>query len=271
MGEKLYRLLVLLLCVVLFFTILPTAKNYLNLKQQRNNNYGNVVINTKDDGNVEVINTIDNTTLRVKYAKDKDKYTLYRDNMEYQLSTATYGNNLVVDIEDADAQNYDGIVVGQCPLVIPLILWTPALIEAAQITIAAAVAVVGTYTVWYSVDSIAKTIDNAKTEAKVQEKEKTKKATGYYAAALLGGKVAISRQITYAEAVTRLTAGMDVFATNKMAASSAAFAATAPGTKLIFHNAHDVGEGFYPHFHPGGRKWIVNPSGPPHCWFGPTP
>ncbi|MDF2865623.1 MAG: hypothetical protein K0R72_432 [Clostridia bacterium] len=273
MSERFYRLTVLLLTIILVLTILPTAKNYY-YKYQRINNNENLVITTKANGNIEVINTIDDTTLKVKYAKDVDKYTLYRDEIAYDLSTQKYGDNLVIDLAQTDPQNYDGVVVGQFAFAIPLILWTPALIEAAQITIAAAVAVVGTYTVWYSVDSIAKTIDankvNVKVQEKVEEKEDTKKNSPYYSAALAGGVVVINKQITYEAAVARLIAGMDVFATTREAAKAAALAATVPTTKYIYHKAHDVGEGFYPHYHPGGRKWIVNPNHEPHCWFGAT-
>lgn len=265
MSEKFYRLTVVLLSIILVLTILPTAKNYYFCKQQQINSYKNLIIDTKANGNIEVTNTVDDITLKVEYAKNNDKYTLYRDEMAYDLSTTKYGNDLVIDLEDNDNRNYEGVVVGQCPLVIPLVLWTPALIEAAQLTIAAAVAVVGTYTVWYSVDSIAKTIDESRVETKVREE--TKKVSGYYAAALVGGTVVISKQITYEEAVARLIAGIDVFATTREAAKIATLAATVPNQKCIFHNAHDVGEGFYPHYHPGGRKWIMNANYLPHCWF----
>ena len=270
MREKLYRLTVILLSVLLVFTILPTAKNYFEQRKMQNN--GKLVVNTNANGNVLSTNIINDTVLKVKYTKDNDKYTLYRDDVEYNLSTTKYGNNLVVDLGQQNTQNYKGIVVGQCPLVIPLVLWTPAIIEAAQVAISATVAVVGTYTVWYSVDAIEKTISSTKTDVKVQEKDKSKKAVGYYAAVLVAGKVAINKPITYEEAVARLIAGMDVFATSKAASYSAALAATAPNEKPIYHLAHDSGgEGFYAHFHPGGRKWIVNKNYQPHCWFGPTP
>jgi hypothetical protein len=268
-SEKLYRLAVWVLTIILVLTVLPTAKSFFN--QQKITSHNKLIVNTKANGNIEAINTIDNTILKVKYTKDIDEYSLYRDDIEYGLDVTKYGNDLVIDLGEAQPLNYDGIVIGQCPLVIPLILWTPALIEAAQITIAATIAVVGTYTLWYSVDSIAKTIDTTSAQVKVQEKEKTKKSTGYYSAALAGSKVVISNQITYEQAVARLIAGMDVFATSKIAASAAAFAATAPPSKLIYHLAHDTGDGFYPHYHPGGRKWIMNPNHEPHCWFGATP
>lgn len=270
MSEKVYRLTVLLLSIILILTILPTAKNYYFCKQQRINNYKNLTIDTKANGNVEVTNIVEEAVLKVKYAKQTDKYTLYLDEVAYDLSTSKYGSDLVVDLVQKDNRNYQGVVIGQCPLVVPLILWTPALIEAAQITIAATISVVGTYTVWYSVDSIAKTIDNNRVETKVQEKEDTKKVTGYYTAALVGGTVVINKQITYTEAVARLVAGMDVFATSKEAAKVATAAATVPNTKYIYHTAHDVGEGFYPHYHPGGRQWVMNKNHQPHCWFGVT-
>ncbi|MDD2376327.1 MAG: hypothetical protein PHO88_02500 [Clostridia bacterium] len=264
-----YRLTVVLLSIILVLIILSTAEDF--FKQPKMQDYGKLVVNTNADGNVLATNRLDNTTLKVEYAKDKDKYTLYRDDVEYSLSATKYGNNLVVDLNEASTKNYEGIVVGQCPLAIPLVLWTPALIEAAQLTISATIAVVGTYTVWYSIDSIEKAIVSTKSDVKVQENEQSKKVTGYYAAVLVGGKVAINRPITYAEAVTRLIAGMDVFATSKMAASSASFAATAPNQKAVFHLPHGGGEGFYPHFHPGGRNWINNKNYLPHCWFGVTP
>jgi len=182
---------------------------------------------------------------------------------------------LFIDLAQSNQQTPEGKVVGQFAMAIPLILWTPILIEAAQITIAAAVAVVGTYTIWYSVDAIAQTIDMSTTKEKVVAqdiaKEDTKNNKAYYAAALVAGQVAISRQLTYEEAVLRLSSGMDVFATNKLAASAAAFGATVPTKKAVHHLAHDVGEGYYPHFHPGGRSWIVNPRNAPHCWYGVAP
>lgn len=268
MKEKLYHGLVFVLCLVLFFEILPTAKNI--LESHRMNN----VTVTKKDGNVEVTNRVDKTTLKVKYTKATNQYTLYKDNDEYQLSTKNYGDDLVVDLASSNSTSDKNTVTGQCPLVIPLILWTPALIEAAEITITVAVATVGTYTAWYTVDSIAKTIESSKADAQAQTqvKEKTKeKSTGYFEAMLVGGKVAIRRQITAEEAVARLIAGKDVFATTKMSASTVAFTATAPGSKMISHPSHDIGEGYYPHFHPGGRAWIVNPNSQPHCWYGSVP
>lgn len=275
MSQKFYRLIVLVLVVVLVFTSMPLVKDHFYAHKTQKNNYDNVVVIAKENGNVEAINTVLDTTLKVKYTKDEDKYTLYRDDVAYDLATTEYGDNLLIDLADSKTVNKEGVVVGQFAMVIPLILWTPALIEAAQITIAAAVAVVGTYTVWYSVDSIAKTIENTKVEEKVVAKEvakeDTKKSKAYYSAALVAGAVAINREITFEEAVIRLTAGKDVFATNKMAASAVAVAATVPGKKTIHHLAHDVGEGFYPHFHPGGRTWIVNPNNAPHCWYGATP
>lgn len=274
-GEKLYRAIVIVLCVILVITLLPTAKRIYNGASQKRITYGDVKVTKISNGNIESINTIDKTTLKVIYDKADDNYTLYRDDVEYKLSTEQYGDDLLIDLDKTGEPNYDGNVVGQCPLVIPLILWTPALIEAAQITIAATVAVVGTYTVWYTADSIAQTIQSTKVEektvAKDVAKEDTKKSTGYFEAALIRGKVAISRQITYPEAVARLAAGLDVFATSKMAASSAAFTATIPPAKLIHHLAHDSGDGFYPHFHPGGVKWKVNPLHEPHCWYGAAP
>lgn len=275
MSQKFYRITVLILVVVLVFTSMPLVKKHLYGQKVQKNNYENVIVSTKGNGNVEVVNTVSDTTLKVKYTKDKDKYTLYRDDVAYDLATTQYGENLLIDLDASKAIQQEGTVVGQFAIAIPLILWTPVLIEAAQITIAAAVAVVGTYTIWYSVDSIAKTIENTKVEEKVVAKEvakeDTKKNKAYYSAALVGGVVAINREITFEEAVIRLSAGKDVFATNKMAASTVAVAATVPGKKTIHHLAHDVGEGFYPHFHPGGRKWIVNPKNAPHCWYGATP
>jgi|GEM_PF-3162802 len=270
MNKKFYRLTVLLLSILLVLLILPTAKNIIN--QKRTITYGKVIVNTKDNGNIETTNTINDITLKVIYSKNIDEYSLYRDDVEYNLSMTKYGSNdLLIDFGEANPQNYDGIVIGQCPLVIPLILWTPAIIEAAQITIAATVAVVGTYTLWYSVDSIAKTIDATKEETQVQEIDQTKKSSGYYSAMLVGSKVAISNQITFTEAVARLIAGRDVFATSKTAAGAAALASTVPTSKPMFHLAHGAGEDFYPHYHPGGRKWIMNPKHEPHCWFGIAP
>lgn len=275
MSQKFYRFTVLILVVILVFTSMPLVKNHFYFNKAQKSNYENVIVNTKENGNVEVINTVEDTTLKVKYTKDTDKYTLYRDEVAYDLAATEYGDNLLINLNESKTVKQEGVVVGQFAIAIPLILWTPALIEAAQITIAAAVAVVGTYTVWYSVDSIAKTIENTKVEEKVVAKEvakeDTKKNKAYYSAALVGGVVAINREITFEEAVIRLSAGKDVFATNKMAASAAAVAAAVPGKKTVHHLAHDVGEGFYPHFHPGGRAWIVNPKNAPHCWYGATP
>jgi len=269
MSSKLKRLTVILLSIILVFAILPTAKSF--LKQQKTSDLSELVVNTNANGNVLSTNKVDDTTLKVQYIKDEDSYTLYRDDAQYSLATTKYGSDLIVDLSEANTKNYDGIVVGQCPIVIPLVLWTPAVIEAAQVTISATIAVVGTYTVWYSVDAIEKTIVATKPDVKVQEKEQSKKAIAYYDAILVGGKVAIHKQITYAEAVTRLIAGMDVFATSKAASYSAAIAATVPNQKAVYHLAHGGGEGFYAHFHPGGRKWIYNSNYLPHCWFGPTP
>lgn len=274
MNQKLYRFTVLVLVIALVFTSMPLAKRYLFVGKQRIIGQ-EVIVKTRDNGNVEAINTVDNTTLKVKYTKEDNKYTLYRDEVAYDLAVSEYGKDLFIDLEKSSQQTPEGKVVGQFAIAIPVILWTPVLIEAAQVTIAAAVAAIGTYTIWYSVDSIAQTIEQYQTKEKVVAKEvakeDTKKNTAYYAAALVAGQVAISRQLTYEEAVLRLSSGMDVFATNKMAASAAAFGATVPGKKAIHHLAHDTGEGFYPHFHPGGRQWIVNPNNAPHCWYGVTP
>lgn len=274
MSQKLYRFTVLVLVVILVFTSMPLAKNYLFANKQRINGH-NVIVKTNDNGNIEAVNTVDDTILKVKYTKENDKYTLYRDEVAYDLAVNDYGEDLFIDFAQSNQQTPEGKVVGQFALAIPLILWTPILIEAAQITIAAAVAVVGTYTIWYSVDAIAQTIDMSTTKEKVVAqdiaKEDTKNNKAYYAAALVAGHVAISRQLTYEEAVLRLSSGMDVFATNKLAASAAAFGATVPTKKAIHHLAHDVGEGYYPHFHPGGRSWIVNPRNAPHCWYGVAP
>ena len=90
----------------------------------------------------------------------------------------------------------------------------------------------------------------------------------YYEAYLYNNHIMIGNQISFSAAVKRLKNGYDVFASSLTAALGVSKKASTNGR--VKFDAYHKGEGFMcPHYHPLGRKWIINRRHMPHCWFPP--
>lgn len=94
---------------------------------------------------------------------------------------------------------------------------------------------------------------------------KMDKYNTYYEAYLINNNVYISNEISRWGAVSRLESGYDVFATSEFAARFVCMQASTKNGMPIQHQSR--GEGYYPHYHPLGRRWVNNRNYAPHCWY----
>lgn len=171
----------------------------------------------------------------------------------------------------------DTEVAGQ--FVLTLSFAIPTFIAAAKILICTAAAVTLTSAIYVSANAIGNVIGGVRSNtmtycryrcvdldaATAIRYGKMEKKNSYYEAVLRNNTVYIGREISRWGAVSRLECGYDVFATSAFAASFAcAQASTRRGTPTYHQSS---GEGYYPHYHPLGRRWVNNRNYAPHCWY----
>lgn len=191
--------------------------------------------------------------------------TILEDGLEVYLSSEIEKNNLEEN------------VVAQTALALSIA--APSFIEAAKYLLA--ISILGYYTenIAASADAIGTVISGVRYNTSTYSRYRTidvdaatairfgrmNKYNAYYEAYLKGNTVMISRQISQYQAVWRLETGRDVFATSAFAASYACLQAST--TRGTLPNHTDNREGYYPHYHPLGRRWINNSNYAPHCWY----
>ncbi len=108
--------------------------------------------------------------------------------------------------------------------------------------------------------SIARSQAISKADAKVRSKVKRNSVTQYWSANLKYGYVDIGRALTYAQAVSEVAAGRNVFTVTKAQAHAVALAAGGNATPL-FHPKHKTQTGYYDHYHLNGH------TNDAHVWY----
>ena len=236
------------------------------------------VVETKDKR--EASTTVEGVSLKCEHDFDTDDYWLYLEEEPIHLNVSTFDDRIEVYMADEIVADYEDGVVGQ--LVLTLSLATPIFITAAKTLLAIAAGYVATTAVCVSADALGTVIGGIRSNSKVYTRLRTidvsaadairfgrmKKTNTYYEAYLSGNTVMVSREISRWEAISRLERGKDVFATSEFAAIYACLAATTnnnKGKNLIHHTTSN--EGYYPHYHPLGRRWVYNSNYAPHCWY----
>lgn len=228
---------------------------------------------------------IDGSIVKCIYEKELKEYNLYLDDNKYNLFVDIVNDIAMVGFKDTKDIDLTNNVMTQSVSVLAATspYWAPAIVAAAKVVIAAVVSATAAVATYYSIDLIATTINNVRSKriTKSDLKSKTKTAVKaidlvqtakkdmkayYYEAYLYKGNVMVGNQINFSSAVSRLKRGCDVFASNVNASLGACKAASTNG-KVHFHAFHK-GEGImFPHYHPEGRKWILDTKSMPHCWF----
>lgn len=196
-----------------------------------------------------------------------------------QLEVGVLDNNLIV-ISEVESKTIptDDVVVGQ--FVLTLSLASPTLIIAAKALICTAVGVTATAIVCVAADAIGNVIGSVRSSKRTYYSYRTidvaatdairfgrfNRTNAYFEAYLSNNIVYIGRQISQWDAVWRLEKGYDVFATSAFAAGYACLqASTVRGKDIPNHISSS--EGYYPHYHPLGRRWVNNTNFAPHCWY----
>lgn len=236
------------------------------------------VVETKDKR--EASTTVEGVSLKCEHDFDTDDYWLYLEEEPIHLSVSTFDDRIEVYMADEAVADYEEGVVGQ--LVLTLSLATPTFIAAAKTLLAIAAGYTATTAVCVSADALGTVIGGIRSNSKVYTRLRTidvsaadairfgrmRRTNTYYVAYLSGNTVMVSREISRWEATMRLQQGYDVFATSEFAAMYVCMAASTNnnrGKDLIHHTTNS--EGYYPHYHPLGRRWVYNSNYAPHCWY----
>lgn len=224
--------------------------------------------------------TVEGIPMKCEHNFNTDEYWLYINEEEpIQLEVAVLDNNLIA-ISEVGTQTIltDDMVAGQ--FVLTLSWAVPALIVAAKALICTAVGVTATATVCVAADAIGNVIGGVRSSSRTYYSYRTidvsaadairygrlNRTNAYFEAYLSNNTVYIGKQISQWSAVWRLERGYDVFATSAFAAGYACLqASTVRGKDIPNHTSSS--EGYYPHYHPLGRRWVNNPSSAPHCWY----
>jgi len=272
-----------LLSIIIVCTLILNSVTFMNLKvkEQRppTQSVEAVELIKTSSGDLEANSDFEGEALKATYDSSSKEYKLYRDNMSYNVDVNKYDENVVVDVDFDNpklAQNED-IVVAQFALAIPIVLWSSSAISAAvsviNAVVIASVAVGTAVLVWYSANSIAQAI--SRSYVRVGTLPRTLPPGTYYRAALFNSTVVFNpRAISFAEAVVQLKAGLDLFATNSNDAYRVCLSASKIPQTPKWDPPHQMMEGYYPHWHPGGVRsaparlsFSVYPNAAPHCWY----
>lgn len=228
----------------------------------------------------EASTTVEGVSLKCEHYFDTDEYLLYLEEEPIHLNVSTLDDRIEVYMADEAIADYEEGVVGQ--LVLTLSLATPTFIAAAKALLAIAAGYAATTAVCVSADALGTVIGGIRSNSKVYTRLRTidvsaadairfgrmRKTNTYYEAYLSGDTVMVSREISQWEAISRLERGRDVFATSEFAAIYVCLAATTNNNRNKILTKHESrGDGYYPHYHPLGRRWVNNPYHSPHCWY----
>lgn len=233
------------------------------------------------DNTREAFTTVEGVPLKCEHILDSDEYWLYLADTPYQLDVKVYDNWVeVCMLDEISPVDYEGKVVGQAVLTATLAV--PAFITAAKVLIATAAGVATTTTIYVSANALGNVIGGVRSSSKTYYRYRTvdipaanairfgrmNKYNTYYEAYLSGNTVMVGREINRWSAVRRLESGYDVFATSEFAAIYACIEATTNNNRGKVNLPHSSkGEGYYPHYHALGRRWVNNPMSAPHCWY----
>ncbi len=275
--------LALIFAMLLGITLIPNSNTRVSedTKEQ-------VVDVTLKENNTQVSSEteVEGTVVKCTYDKQEETYSLHLDEAKYYLNVDMYDGCAMVYMASSNDTIYDEQVVAQSVAAIAFSAgyWAPAIVAAAKVVISSVVAATLAVATYYSAELIATTIKGVKsrvitksdlhTKARtvtraldVVQKAKKSNAAYYYSAFIYKGMIMLEKQLTFTQAVSRLKRGYDVFASNYNASWLAAAAAGKNG-KAYPDDPHEICLGdTFPHFHPVGRKWVLNPTHQPHCWF----
>lgn len=217
-----------------------------------------------------------------EYYPNTDECNLFIDDEPIPVHIVEHEDRIEVFLEEEYLSNYEDQVVGQLALTLTYAI--PKLLFCAMVLLTLTYSASKRKRTYISADALAKVINGVRNSVQTFKKYFVKEAdaatairtgrltkTNAYYPAYLSGRavmVCVANEITNWEAVTRLQNGYDVFATTAYAACWAAVKAATEKSKAyaaIPHTSHD--EGYYPHYHAAGRRWVNNPRYFPHAWF----
>lgn len=278
MTRKLVAILLVVSMFCCLFTGCTSIKTTSEVTHTEVSGFDITVVET--DIKREASTTVEDVPIKCEHIFDTDEYWLYLNEEPVRLSVVTYDDHIEVFMADEVITNYEEEVIGQFVLTVSLA--TPAFIAAAKAIIAATIASATAATICVSADAIGNVIGGIRTNTSTYYRYRTFDLTAadairlgkmrryntYYSAYLSGNTVMIGQEISQWTAVWRLKHGYDVFATSDYAAFSATYqAAVWTGVGGIIKHTYETRDGYYPHYHPVGRKWVNNPSTYPHCWY----
>lgn len=223
--------------------------------------------------------TVEDIPVKCEYLIDTDEYWLYLTEEPIQLKVNVLDNGAVEILTCSEWDEYhEDEVVGQFALTASIASSTAIL--SAKTLICALIGVTVTSRVFVSADAIGNVIGgiryNTKTYYKYRQIDmaaadairlgRMNRNNAYFTAMLKNNTVMVGMKISQTEAVRRLEFGQDVFATSAFAAGYVCLqASTVRGKDIPNHQA--TNEGFFPHYHPLGRRWVQNRLFAPHCWY----
>lgn len=226
----------------------------------------------------EATTTVEGVPITCEHTLDSDEYWLHLSDVSYELDVQVLEDCIEVKFKDeVTSIDYEDVVVGQS---LTLTLAVPSFIIAGKALICTLVGFGTTATVYVAADAIGDVIGGVRSSKSTYYSYRTidvaaadairygrlNRTNAYFEAYLSNNTVYIGKQISQWNAVSRLERGYDVFATSAFAAGYACLqASTVRGKDIPNHT--NSSEGYYPHYHPLGRRWVKNPNSAPHCWY----
>jgi len=277
------KLVSLLLVVSMVFCLCTSCAN----KQEPGNTTvvevdGVDITVVETDVKREVSATIEDVPVKCEYILGTDECWLYLDEEPIKLRVVEYDDFIEVFLPDEVNANYDEEVVGQFVLTVSLA--TKAFLAFAATLLTYSIAPYAKKSVYIAADALGNVIGGIRYNTNTYYRYRTidisaadairfgriSKGNYYYPAYLSGNTVMISiaNELSVVGAISRLEMGYDVFATSEFAAMYACAVACTNdnrGKPLTRHT--DTREGYYPHYHPLGRRWYKNRNYAPHCWY----
>ncbi len=229
----------------------------------------------------EATTTVEGVPLTCEHIFDTKECLLYINEEPIELEVTIVNDGIEVCLaSELEQNNLNEAVVAQSALVASIA--APSFITAAKYLMAISILGYASKNVAASADAIGNVISGVRYNKRTYNRYRTidisaadairfgkmRKSNTYYEAYLKGNTVFISREITQYEAIWRLQSGRDVFSTSNFAAQYACVRASTNafrGKPVTYHSSS--GEGYYPHYHPLGRRWVNDSRYAPHCWF----
>ena len=224
--------------------------------------------------------TYEGVPMKCEHLFDTDEYWLYLEEEPIKLKVNTLDNGTIEVFTTNEWNEANDEVVGQ--FVLTASLMVPGFIAAAKTLIGITIGVVVTKYICFSANALGNVIGGIRSSSSTYYRYRHVDITAadairfgrmtryntYYIAYLSGNTVMIGREINQWTAVYRLKNGYDVFATNDYSAFRATYqAAVWTGKGGIIKHTYETSDGYYPHYHPVGRKWVNNPMSYPQCWY----